>query len=554
MPKDPPVLPLPPIEVASGATNETLHFDYPGADIVLRSFDFHDFRVPKLYIINSSPLLQELVLRSVSSTSDRPSGEEQEPLPIAKLPESGATLYSLLTLIFPVAPILPPTYEKIMELLGVAQKYQMSSALSHIRGIIGARKDPPFIRPETAIHIYFLAQQHQLHQEALQAARVTLRLPMVIEDLVDKLEFSDMTGAYLYELWKYHKRVRPVLKSSILEFRNSGLPDDMKHLPCSILEHFYFEASPPYWLDEYIKSIAEAPHLWNPIEVENAWARHITERTATYSETCSCAYMSTQLIHTVREALSAVIHKTIEKVCTADSTLALVKEEPISEKSDTSFAPLRLNVPEADVILRSSDPVTFRAHKSLLAMSSPLFEEFFSLSQPPDVEFVDGLPAVDLPEDADLLNSLISFLYPVPRVVPRSYEKVFSLLSACQKYDMVSIQSYIRDEVKRGAFPAPVRAQAFSAYGIASSLGLIKERDDAARLTLGQPMTFESLGEAFRLFKGQSLCELVHYRAASNSSSNRSQGPTRGLAGLRRGRGRGFGFRGGFRGVLSATG
>ncbi|KAF8264145.1 hypothetical protein EI94DRAFT_1686722 [Lactarius quietus] len=541
MPKDPPVLPLPPIEVASGATNETLHFDYPGADIVLRSFDFHDFRVPKLYIINSSPLLQELVLRSVSSTSDRPSGEEQEPLPVAKLPESGATLYSLLTLIFPVAPILPPTYEKIMELLGVAQKYQMSSALSHIRGIIGARKDPPFIRPETAIHIYFLAQQHQLHQEALQAARVTLRLPMVIEDLVDKLEFSDMTGAYLYELWTYHKRVRPVLKSSILEFRNSGLPDDMKHLPCSILENFYFDASPPHWLDEYIKSIAEAPHLWDPIEVENAWARHITERTATYSETCSCAYVSTQLIHTVREALSAVIHKTIEK---ADSTLALVKEEPISEKSDTSFAPLRLNVPEADVILRSSDQVTFRAHKSLLAMSSPVFEDLLSLPQPPDGELVDGLPVVQLSEDAVLLNSLISFLYPIPRVVPRSYEKVFSLLSACQKYDMVSIQSDIRDEVKRGTFPAPVRAQAFSAYAIANSLGLIKERDDAARLTLGQPMTFESLGEAFRLFKGQALCELVRYRAASNSPSNRSQGPTRGLAGLRRG------FRGGFRGVL----
>ena len=145
----PPLVPEPPApnepEVAS---EETLHFDYPGSDLVLRSCDSYNFHVPKLYIINSSPMLRELI-RSVN-TSDVLSGEEQEPLPVIKLPESGATLYSLLTLIFPVVPILPSTSEKIMELLAAAQKYQMDSVLSHIRGII-ARQDPPFIRPETAI-------------------------------------------------------------------------------------------------------------------------------------------------------------------------------------------------------------------------------------------------------------------------------------------------------------------------------------------------------------------------------------------------------------------
>ena len=28
---------------------------------------------------------------------------------------------------------------------------------------------------------------------------------MVIEDLGDKLEISDMTGTYLHDLWKYHE-------------------------------------------------------------------------------------------------------------------------------------------------------------------------------------------------------------------------------------------------------------------------------------------------------------------------------------------------------------
>ncbi|KAH9069794.1 hypothetical protein EDB83DRAFT_2189889, partial [Lactarius deliciosus] len=181
-------------------------FDFPGSDIALRSYDSHDFRVLKLYIVICSPVLRELI-QSVSNTSDvpkDPNGDKQELLPVVNLPESKATLYSLLTFIFPVAPILPSTPEKITELLSVVQKYQMDSVMTHIRGAI-SRLDPPFLRPETALHVYFLARQHELRQEAVQAARVTLRLSMTIEDLGDKLEFPGMTGAYLHELWKYHQ-------------------------------------------------------------------------------------------------------------------------------------------------------------------------------------------------------------------------------------------------------------------------------------------------------------------------------------------------------------
>ena len=89
---------------------------------------------------------------------------------------------------------------------------------------------------------------------------------------------------------------------------------------------------------------------------------------------------------------------------------------------------------------------------------------------------------------------------------------VFAVLAACQKYDMESIQLKIRDNVERGMFPAPGKAQAFSAYALASSLGLIPEMEHATHLILGQPMIFESLREGLRLFKGHALCELVRYR------------------------------------------
>jgi hypothetical protein len=200
MPIVPPEIPalnpnlLPP-PVPQSPNEETSHFNYPGSDITLRSRDSHSFPLPKLIIIIYSPVLRKLI-ESVSNTSDVPNGEEH--LPVVNIPESKETLYSLLTFIFSVTPALPPTAEKIMELVAVAQKYEMNSVLSHIRAL--CRQDPSFLRSETALHVYFLAQQHGLHHEAVQAARVTLQFPMTIEGMGDELDFAGMTGAYLHEL------------------------------------------------------------------------------------------------------------------------------------------------------------------------------------------------------------------------------------------------------------------------------------------------------------------------------------------------------------------
>ena len=327
--------------------DETLRFNYPGSDIVLRSRDSYDFPLPKLYIVICSPVLRDLI-ESVSNTSDVPDVEErdapslpvvetpkilhrlltfitpalpltadkitvpngEQPLPVVNIPESKETLYCLLTFIFPVTPILPPTAEKVMELLAVAQKYEMNSVLSHIRGAVFPQ-DPPFLRSETALYVYFLAQQQRLHHEAVQAARVTLRFPLTIEGLGDKLDFPGMTGAYLHELWKYHERVRTELKSAVSEFRNSGLPDDVKSLLCTSPYH---GTSSPHWLYDYINSVAETPltNLFDLTEFEEVLARHV-QSYRSYG-TCSCATMPSQIKRSFWEALTAVVQRALEKV------------------------------------------------------------------------------------------------------------------------------------------------------------------------------------------------------------------------------------------------
>jgi hypothetical protein len=66
-------------------------------------------------------------------------------------------------------------------------------------------------------------------------------------------------------------------------------------------------------------------------------------------------------------------------------------------------------------------------------MASPFFKDLLSLPQPPDDEIADGLPVVQLSESSELLNGLISMLYPIRKATPNSYEKVLYLLATRQQ-------------------------------------------------------------------------------------------------------------------------
>jgi hypothetical protein len=283
---------------ASSVTDQpiaNLLFDYPGADIILRSQDSYHFRVPKTPIINSSPVLGDLIRRTIDSFAM-----------VVQLPESGEIVHFLLTFVFHVTPLIPSTHEEAMELLSVAQKYQMGIALTHIRGSI-ARQNPLPTRPEPALRIYALAQKYGLRSEALQTARTILGHSMTIEDFDNKLDI--VPGASLYELWKYHERVRAILASDLAEFSESGARGTMTGLGCANLS----SSQIPSWVDQYIVSIANAPNLFDPLELNIAMTRHITKWSYAYS-CCECRSISSQTIHEFWEALVSVVHDCFKKV------------------------------------------------------------------------------------------------------------------------------------------------------------------------------------------------------------------------------------------------
>jgi len=141
-----------------------------------------------------------------------------------------------------------------------------------------------------------------------------------------------------------------------------------------------------------------------------------------------------------------------------------------------------------------------------------------SLPQPSNNEIVDGLPVVRLSEGADVVRALVTVLYPIPRELPTSHEGVLALLSAAQKYDMITVQSSIRAEIIRRGLPAPITAHTLRAYAIAFRNKLLPEIGTAARLTLDYPLTFEALGEELKLFDGPALRELATFRRACRDS------------------------------------
>ncbi len=297
------VIPDPPSPPADPVQSSKELFGYLDADVVLRSCDSQTFRVLKLFIIKSSSVLGELIQAASDTSGAANSANTQTRLPEVQLSESSAILSSLLTFVFPVTPVLPSTLEESMELLSVAQKYEMSSVLTHIRGSL-SRQHPLFISPENAFLAYSLAQRYGLREEATQAARLTLKFVLTIETLEDKLAM--MPGAYLHELWKYHQRVQAQLRSDL---PSSGAGAVLKGFNCS--QHT-INAGHPYWIELYIWSIIENPSRFDSIEFQMALAQHTAGSGTTQCR--SCILIPVETMRTFWTTVAATFHRCMEKV------------------------------------------------------------------------------------------------------------------------------------------------------------------------------------------------------------------------------------------------
>ena len=120
------------------------------------------------------------------------------------------------------------------------------------------------------------------------------------------------------------------------------------------------------------------------------------------------------------------------------------------------------NKPSADLVLRSSDNVSFRVRKAILAEASPVFEDMFTLTTPQNPSPNDPTPIIDMAEDRHVLDGLLRLCYPIHETPIRTVDKAILLLEAATKYAMDGALAYLSERLVAFAEAQPMRVYALA--------------------------------------------------------------------------------------------
>jgi hypothetical protein len=206
-------------------------FDDSDADIILRSSPSASpgwdrtsathFRVHRLFLTKASPEFKRLLCEATPSqypNQDEEPGitrDNYDNLPVLCLSEDRETLHSLLTAIYPTDVAHPRTLEAMMKTHAAAKKYGISSALTLLRTY--CTSVVPVVTIENAFRAFFLAFNMGLKEEALEAARLSLSLPLTFEALDEEL--YNASGPALEALWRHREAVLRAIVEGVMAYK-----------------------------------------------------------------------------------------------------------------------------------------------------------------------------------------------------------------------------------------------------------------------------------------------------------------------------------------------
>jgi hypothetical protein len=82
------------------------------ANFVIRSSDFVNFKVHKDVLAVASPFFKDLL-----SLHQPPDSESVDGLPVVQLSEDSELLSTLVSILYPLRPVVPSSYDKVLSLL-----------------------------------------------------------------------------------------------------------------------------------------------------------------------------------------------------------------------------------------------------------------------------------------------------------------------------------------------------------------------------------------------------------------------------------------------------
>ncbi|KAJ6568730.1 hypothetical protein B0H19DRAFT_1133863 [Mycena capillaripes] len=171
--------------------------------------------------------------------------------------------------------------------------------------------------------------------------------------------------------------------------------------------------------------------------------------------------------------------------------------------------------PNTDVILSSSDGVTFRVHSLVLSLLSPVFETMFRLPQPHGEASSEP---ISMAESALVLDRMLKFCYPGAQPVVESIHQLREILEiSLVKYDIQSIIPTAKQYLQKYIESDPV-----AVFAIACRHEWKDLATDAARMSLKLPLRSftESIPE-LAYVAASHYHSLLKYHASSGTACAR---------------------------------
>jgi len=290
--------------------NSGAPFDRGDSDMTIRSCDQVDFQVHKAILGIASAAFEDMF----TAPGPSPHGQGQVKQ-LIYLTEDSKTLLHLLSMTYPMDPIVPDTLEDCLSLLSACQKYQMDSTATRIRVLIRART-PPLFTAENSFRAYGIASRYHLGEEALLSARLTLERLMTFEVCGEDLRF--ISGADLFRLYGYRNECTEVAKDCI-DRLTDRTPPPISSDWCSgsvcISEYDVEELLfvPRWWHGHFLRRIAFQP---SPKTVTDrpAFERAIASHRANSSCTECLQPDESRIDNIICAAFEANLDAVIEKV------------------------------------------------------------------------------------------------------------------------------------------------------------------------------------------------------------------------------------------------
>ncbi|VDC03428.1 unnamed protein product [Peniophora sp. CBMAI 1063] len=497
------------------------------ADIILRSSDSVDFRVHRLFLSKVSPIFADMFALPPGGTDAINGDEERSGIRVVKMPEDEKSLRILLGYCYlALEPVALNSLDDAERALVASDKYQLTRghlfAMEKLKGF--AKQDPERVyalgwrlRAVEVVRIGALESLVKPYTVELPSRQKAGDLPSsaLLELLTYQRACIEAALGVMDMHWLEPHTIqiksgefagRKPLGNIVQGFQQSHLVQE-KCEPNGGMCRAAQEAESRRWRTDNGRNLHVYPSLYRCFDIiKTALKTHprgiaidhealvqtaaLTAFSTPRSAACEdCSKYQVATVAAFTRVIAQQVEKALAEVpletpfwCRRLPALRWIAlPQPIiadwrflilgliNMPTDESMPPsireagAPFDAGDADIILRSSDNVDFRAHRLFLSKASPFFADMLSLPPGPTVdEEKDGIRVVNMSEDEESLRILVGYCYlALQPVVLDTLEDAERALRVADKFQLERARTRAVNKLRVFAKQEPERVYAF---------------------------------------------------------------------------------------------